>query len=164
MSVSAAMFELENAGAGASPFDLEDALSDPDVDAVVLLLQRDYHCPKCRQQVQDVAARYGEFEAENALVVSVLPESLDRARKWQEAYGLPFPLLADPAKELSDDLEQPSRFGALGGLHDMIGRMPEALVIDVRGDDPTTTYVHKGSSPSDRPSIDDLLAEIRQLQ
>jgi peroxiredoxin Q/BCP len=162
MSVSITSFELENAGAGPSPFRLEDALSDPDVDAVVLLLQRDYHCRKCRQQVQDVAARYDEFEAENVLVVSVLPEPTDRTRSWQESYDLPFPLLADPAKKLGDDLDQPSRFGALGNLHDMIGRMPEALVVDVRGDDPTVNYVHKGTSPADRPTIDELLAEVRQ--
>lgn len=163
MSVSVSTFELENAGAGRSPFRLEDTLSNPDINAVVLLLQRDYHCRKCRQQVQDVAARYDEFEAENALVVSVLPEDVDQAHNWQESYHLPFPLLADPAKKLGDDLDQPSRFGVLGNFHDMIGRMPEALVIDVRGDDPTVTYVHKGTSPSDRPSIDELLKEVRQL-
>jgi len=163
MSVSVRTFELENAGAGTSPFRLEDTLSNLDIDAVVLLLQRDYHCRKCRQQVQDVGARYDEFEAEDALVVSVLPGSIDQARNWQESYDLPFPLLADPAKQLGDDLDQPSRFGVLGELHDMIGRMPEALVIDVRGDDPTVTYVHKGTSPSDRPSIDELLREVRQL-
>lgn len=163
MSVSVTPFELENVGAGTSPFRLEDTLSDPDIDAVVLLLQRDYHCRKCRQQVQDVAARYDEFEAENALVVSVLPESVDQARNWQESYDLPFPLLADPAKQLGDDLDQPSRFGVLGNLHDMIGRMPEALVVDVRGTDPDIPFVHKGTSPSDRPSIDELLAEVRKL-
>ncbi len=112
MFVSVTTFELENAGAGTSPFRLVDTLSNPDIDAVVLLLQRDYHCPKCRRQVQDVAARYDEFEAENALIVSVLPESVDRARKWQESYDLPFPLLADPVKGLGDDLDQPSRGGS----------------------------------------------------
>jgi peroxiredoxin Q/BCP len=163
MSVSVTTFELENAGAGASPFRLKDTISNPGIDAVVLLLQRDYHCRKCRQQVQDVAARYDEFEAENALVVSVLPEPIEQARTWQESYDLPFPLLADPAKKLGDDLDQPSRFGVLGNLHDMIGRMPEALVVDVQENDPTMTYVHKGTSPADRPSIDELLSEVRQV-
>lgn len=163
MSATVRTFELENAGADASPFSLETVLSDDDVDAVVLLLQRDYHCRKCRDQVQAVAERYDEFEAENALVVSVLPEPVERVRNWQESYDLPYPLLADPTKELGEDLQQPSRFGVLGDLHDMIGRMPEALVVDVRGTEPTTTYVHKGSSPSDRPSIDELLDAVRQL-
>lgn len=163
MSVNISRFELENAGAGPSPFRLEDVLSDDNTDALVVLLQRDYYCPQCREQVQDVAARYDEFVAENALVASALPEPVDRTRNWQDSYDLPFPLLAGPAKELGDDLEQPSRFGVLGDLHDMIGRLPEALVIDVHGDDPSVTYVHKGSSPSDRPSIDELLDEVRQI-
>lgn len=163
MSVTLSEFELENVGAGESPFRLQDVLSDDDVEALVLLLQRDYHCRKCRQQVQDVAERYDEFRAENAVVASILPESADTARKWQESYDLPFPLLADPSKAVSDDLEQPTRFGALGNLHDVIGRMPEALVIDVSGDESTVAYVHKGSSPADRPTIDDLLEQVRQL-
>lgn len=45
----------------------------------------------------------------------------------------------------------------------MIGRMPEALVVDVRGANPPMTYVHMETSPSDRPSIDELLAAVRQL-
>jgi len=49
----------------------------------------------------------------------------------------------------------------LRNLYDILGRMPEALVIDVRGDNPTVTYVHKGTTPSDRPSIDELLEEVR---
>ncbi|WP_255152729.1 redoxin domain-containing protein [Halorarius halobius] len=163
MSVNVSRFELENAGAGTSSFRLEDAPSDPNIEAVVLLLQRDYHCRQCRQQVQDITARYDEFEAENALVVSVLPEPLDRARTWQESYNLPLPLLADPAKELGDALDHLSQFGVHGNLHDMIGRMPEALVIDVRGDDPIVTDIHEGTSPSDWPSIDKHLEEVRQL-
>jgi peroxiredoxin Q/BCP len=163
MSVDVAKFELENAGAGTSPFRLENTLSNADMEAVFVLLKRDYHCRKCRQQVQAIAARYDEFVDEQALVVAVLPEPIERARNWQESYDLPFPLLADPAKQLGDDLEQPSRFGALGNLHDLIGRMPEALVVDVSGDEPVVTYVHKGSSPSDRPSIDELRNEVRQL-
>lgn len=42
----------------------------------------------------------------------------------------------------------------------MIGRMPEALVIDVRGTKPEVTYVHRGSMPADRPTVDDLLAAV----
>ncbi|WP_336037238.1 redoxin domain-containing protein [Halobacterium yunchengense] len=161
MSITVPQFELENVGAGESPFRLADALADDDVDAVVVLLQRDYHCRNCRQQVQDVAERYDEFAAAGAVVVSVLPEPADRAADWQDAYDLPYPLLADPEKAVSDDLDQPTRFGFLGGLHDLVGRMPEALVVDVTGDEPAVPFVHEGSSPADRPSIDELLSAAR---
>lgn len=110
MSVSVRRFELENGGVGPSPFRLDQVLADEDVDALVLVLLRDYHCPKCRQQVQQIASRYDEFEADRALVAAVLPETTDRVRKWQDTYDLPYPLLADPDTALADDLDQPIRF------------------------------------------------------
>lgn len=156
-------FELPNVGAGPETFRLQDVLADEDTNSLVLLLQRDYHCPKCRQQVQDVAERYAEFENANALVASVLPESRVRTQNWQDAYSLPYPLLADPSTELGDELDQPTRFGALGNVHDMIGRMPEAIVIDVSSTDPEIVFTHRGTSPSDRPSIDELLDEVQKI-
>ena len=161
MAVPVPHFELENAGTGASSFRLDDYLADEAVETVVLVLLRDHHCPRCRRQVQDLAARYDEFVAEHALVVAVLPESIERARTWQDAYELPYPLLADPNTTVADELDQPTRFGAFGQLHDMIGRMPVALVVDVRGGKPELTYVYRGSMPGDRPTVDGLLAEVR---
>ena len=153
--------ELPNAAGGPDPFELAAAAADDSTDAIVLLFQRDHHCPKCRQQVQDVAERYSEFEALNTLVVSILPESTDKAAEWRDAYDLPYPLLADESKNVSKEFNQPTRFGALGSLHDMIGRMPFALVLDVRDGKPTPIFTHKGSMPADRPSIDDLLDSVQ---
>lgn len=88
---------------------------------------------------------------------------MDRAQKWQDAYDLPYPLLADPSTQLGDEFDQPARFGAIGQLHDILGRMPEALVIDVTGPAPEVVYVHQGISSADRPSIDELFQWIHQL-
>jgi peroxiredoxin Q/BCP len=156
-------FELPNAGAGPDPFALSAAAADHDTDAIVLLFQRDYHCGNCRKQVQAIADRYDEFEALNATVVSVLPEPPDRARSWQESYDLPFPLLADPEADVSDAYDQPVRFGILGSLHDLVGRMPVALVLNVRAGEPAVAYTYEGRMPADRPEIEDLLAEVRGL-
>ncbi len=157
-------FELPNVAAGPNPFSLSTVAADPDVDAVVLLFQRDYHCGNCRKQVQAVDDRYAEFEALNATVVSVLPEPVDRARSWQESYDLSFPLLADPTTDVSDAYDQPVRFGILGSLHDLVGRMPVAVLLDVRSGEPVVAYTYEGRMPADRPEIDDLLAEIRALR
>ena len=156
-------FELPNVAAGPDPFSLSAAAADPDTDAVVLLFQRDYHCGNCRKQVQAIADRYDEFAALNASVASVLPEPVERARSWQESYDLPFPLLADAETDVSDAYDQPVRFGILGSLHDLVGRMPVALIVDVRGGEPVVAYAHEGRMPADRPEIDDLLAEVRAL-
>ena len=157
-------FELPNVGVGPDPFSLAAAADDPDVDAIVLLFQRDHHCGNCRKQVQAVAERYDEFAALNASVVSILPEPVERAREWQDSYDLPFALLADSTTDVSDAYDQPVRFGVLGSLHDLVGRMPVATVLDVRSGDPVVAYTYEGRLPADRPEIGDLLAEIRALR
>lgn len=156
-------FELPNAGAGPDRLALDDLAGDPDADAVVLLFHRDHYCGNCRKQVQAVADRYDEFEAAGAEVASVLPEPVERAESWQERYDLPFPLLADPSKDVADAYDQPTRFGRLGDLHDLLGRMPETVVLDVRDGDPEVAHVHRGSSPADRPDVNELLAMLRDL-
>jgi peroxiredoxin Q/BCP len=163
-SASVPDFELPNVAAGPDPFSLAAAAADPDLDAIVLLFQRDYHCGNCRKQVRAIADRYDEFEALNASVVSVLPESADRAREWQSSYDLPFALLADPDADVSDAYDQPVRFGVLGSLHDLVGRMPVAMVLDVRSGEPVVAYTYEGRMPADRPEIDDLLDEVRALR
>jgi peroxiredoxin Q/BCP len=148
--------ELRNAGPGPDPFVLR-ALGH---DAAVLLFQRDYHCTNCRAQVADVAARNDEFRARNAAVVSVLPEPVERAREWADA---PFPVLADPDGAVGESYGQRVRFGPLGRVHDLIGRMPVAAVVDCRPDEPRLVHVHRGDDPWDRPSVDDLLARVDDL-
>jgi peroxiredoxin Q/BCP len=157
-------FELPNPGAGPDPFSLSAVAADPDTDAAVLLFQRDYHCGNCRKQVQAIGDRHDEFEALNAAVVSILPEPVERAAEWQDSYDLPFALLADPNTDVSDAYDQPVRFGVLGSLHDLVGRMPVAIVLDTRSGEPVVAYTYEGRMPADRPEIDDLLDEIRALR
>lgn len=161
--VSVTDFELPNVGSGPDPLVLSELAAREDVDTIILLFQRDYHCRNCRRQVQTIGERYDEFQAANAVVVSVVPEPVEQARRWQDMYTLPFPLLADPAKEIGAQYGQPTRFGVLGELHDLIGRMPEAVILDTRDGALRPIYVHKGSLPGDRPSVDDLLDQVRRL-
>jgi peroxiredoxin Q/BCP len=89
-----------------------------------------------------------------------LPESVDRTREWQEIVELPYPVLADDGGVVGDSYDQPSRFGILGNLSDLVGRMPLAVVLDVRGE-PTVHATHPGSSPADRPPVSALLDDCR---
>lgn len=150
--------EMPNVGAGADPLSLSTLHKEHPF--VLLLFQRDYHCGNCRNQVQAVAAQYEEFTKRGVEIVSVVPEPRERVAEWQAEYELPFPLCADPEKELSDAYDQPVRFGVLGRFSDLLGRMPKAVLLDCRGDDPTVAYTHEGSSTWDRPEIVELLAEI----
>jgi peroxiredoxin Q/BCP len=155
-------FSLPNVAAGPDPFSLSDLPES--VDFVVLFFQRDHYCTNCREQVQDLAARYGEFRERDAEVVSVVPEPVERVREWQDSYDLPYPLLADRDAEVGAAYDQPVRFGVLGRFSDFLGRMPEVVVVDRRGEEPETAYAHRGTSTFDRPEIDDLLAELDGLR
>ncbi len=163
MSTTLADFELPNVSAGPDPFKLSEYAAAADRNAIVLLFQRDYHCGNCRKQVQEIARRYDEFTALGADVVSVLPEPPARTMRWEEQYELPFPLLADEGTEAADAYDQPVRFGILGSLHDLVGRMPETVVIDARGTDPVIAHVDRGKMPADRPSVDELLKTVADV-
>jgi peroxiredoxin Q/BCP len=155
-------FELPNVGTGPNPYRLSARAGA--ADFVVLLFQRDYYCTNCRSQVQAIADRYEAFRTRNSEVASILPEPVDRARDWQASYDLPYPLLADSEAAAGDDYDQPVRFGVLGSLSDFFGRQPEAVIVDMRDGVREMAYVHRGRSTFDRPSVDDLLAELDDLR
>ncbi len=158
--MSAPAFELDNVGPGPDPLSLSDLAGE--VEAVVVLLQRDHYCTNCRQQVQSVADRYEAFRERNAEVVSIVPEPRERVAEWQSSYDLPFPLLADPDATAGEAYDQPVRYGFLGDLFDFVGRMPEATIVDLRGE-PTVAWSYAGTSTFDRPSIDDLLERLDEV-
>jgi peroxiredoxin Q/BCP len=161
-AVEASDFELPNVGVGPDPLSLQRVAER--VDFAVLLLLRDYHCPKCKNQVQSLAARARDFAELDAVVLPVLPEPPERAKEWQDQFDLPFPLLADPEKDIADKYDQPTRYGPLGKVHDLIGRLPESVILDTRRDEPEIVYTYEGESPGDRPEIETLLEEIDGLQ
>ncbi len=98
-------FELRNAGVGSDPLRFSDVVDLSDF--AILLFLRDYHCPKCRAQVNRVAEKAERVKRRGAAVVPVLPNSYEKAATWQEKYDLPFRLLADPAGELGEEYDQP---------------------------------------------------------
>jgi peroxiredoxin Q/BCP len=153
-------FELPNVGPGPDPF----SLADVSADFLVLFFQRDYYCTNCRAQVQTLADRYEEFRARDAEVASILPESVEQTREWQSQYDLPYPLLADPDAAVGDQYDQPVRFGPLGKLSDFFGRMPEVVLLDLRGDRPEIAYSYRSKSTFDRPEVDEVLAELDDLR
>ncbi|MCU4742292.1 peroxiredoxin family protein [Halobacteria archaeon AArc-m2/3/4] len=155
--------ELADAVAPADPQTTDEP--DPAHESVVVLLHRDHHCGKCRRQIRAVADRYDEFRDHGAEVVSIVPEPRGKAQEWQDAYDLPFPLCADPEKTVGERFGQPVRFGLLGQFSDLVGRMPAAIVLDVRDpDEIRIAHAHRGDSTLDRPEVDDLLEAVAGLE
>lgn len=151
---------LPNAGTGPDSLSLSDLASEHEF--LVLFFQRDHYCTNCRGQVQELADRYDEFRERGAEVISILPESPERADAWQAAYDLPYPLFADPEATLGESYDQPVRFGLLGSVSDFFGRMPAVVLLDCRGA-PEPAWSYRGRSTFDRPSIDDILAQLDAL-
>ncbi len=147
---------LPNGGVGPDPLRLDRL----DAEFVVLLFQRDSLCSSCQNQVTEIARRYAEFRKRQTVVVSVLPDTKQQAAEWAASYDLPFPVLADPENQTADRFGQPVRFGFLGTLHNLLGRMPLVVMVDLRGSEPRLVYSHVGDSPSDRPTVEGLLLEI----
>lgn len=154
-------FELRNAGVGPDPLSLSTVAET--VDFGILLLLRDYHCPKCKAQVQRVAEKAEALQRRDTAVLPVLPNDYEKARDWQAKFDLPFPLLADPSRDVGDGLDQKRRFGVLGRLHDVIGLMPKAVVLDLR-EEPEVVESYQGDNPGDRPELEALLGTVDDLQ
>lgn len=152
-----------NVAAGPDPFTFEEYVAETGVDFLLVLLQRDYYCTNCRKQVRQIRDRYADFEARNAAVVSIVPDAPEQVATWEEQYDLPFPLLADPEASVGAAYDQPVRFGFLGQWSDFLGRMPQAVLLDVRGD-PEVVWSHSGSSTYDRPDIDTFLDRIDEAK
>ena len=96
----------------------------------------------------------------------ILPEPRDRAELWRETVvtDYPFPLLADGEKRIAEQYDQPTRFGPIGKLHDLLGRLPQSLVLDTRGKDPTVIFPHRGDSIDDRPAPEELITTVEDIQ
>jgi peroxiredoxin Q/BCP len=155
-------FSLPNVGPGPDPCSLDDLAAANEF--VVLLFQRDYYCVNCRKQVQSVEKRYSEFTERGAEVVSIVPEPREKVQDWQDRYDLPYPLLADPDARTGDAYDQSVRFGLLGRFSDFFGRMPEAVILDTRGETPEIVWTYRSRSTFDRPEIADILAELDRLR
>lgn len=152
-------FTLPNVGAGADPF----TLSDCDADLALVLIHRHYLCGNCRGQVKDVTAQYGEFVDRDTEVVSVVPTSEDKAAEWADTHDVPYPLLSDPEKSVGSQYGQPVKFGFLGRRFELLGRMPQVALLDLRRE-PELLWESVGRHPADRPDVEDLVDEIDKFR
>lgn len=151
-------FSLANPGPGPDPL----SLSKLDANLAVLVFHRDHLCGNCRKQVDDFCERYAEFVEHDAEVIGILPEPEERAADWVDHHDMPYPMLADPDSAVADKYGQPVKFGPVGRRVDLLGRMPQVAIVDVR-QEPELLWRHTGSSPVDRPKLDRVLRELEKF-
>lgn len=121
--------------------------------------------------------RYGEIQAKGADVVAISFEPRERLFQLTRQLQLPFTILSDPERDVY------SAYGlAQGSLlqifspatvwiyvkHFARGRRYHHVASDWRqlggdfvlGEDGTVLYEHRGQTPSDRPTLTELIAEL----
>jgi peroxiredoxin Q/BCP len=155
-------FELPNVGPGPDPCSLATLAANESF--VVLLFHHDDECHDCRAQAKKAGDRYAALRARDAVAVSVLPSGRDGAEWWQERFDLPHPVLYDSGTTVCDDYGQPNRLAALAGLLPVCGRLPAAVVVDARGDEPGIAWTHRGKSRWDHPSMTTVLEGLDSVR
>ncbi len=55
---------------------------------------------QCRSHVAQLGSRYADFKEHNFEVLVILGDSIDKARRYVESLHLPFPVLADPQRDV----------------------------------------------------------------
>ena len=69
---------------------------------VVLYFYPKDDTPGCTTQACGIRDVYAEYEKRGAVVLGVSPDTVASHQKFKEKYGLPFTLLADPDKTVSE--------------------------------------------------------------
>lgn len=158
----------------ATPAD-EDALVGPDGKPVrlsryrgrplVLVFLRGfvgYICPYCTTYTAQLATRYEELRAAGAEVVVVYPTREDDAERVQEFVAACDEILAEEGEDalpFTVLLDAGTKVVRRYNLEWELAR-PSTFVLDAEG---RVRYAYVGRSTEDRPSVDRVLAEVREL-
>jgi len=69
---------------------------------LVLIFFRLAECQKCKQLLREIAEHYGDYEQEEAEVLAISTDELDRLRQLARDLALPFPVLCDSDGKVTD--------------------------------------------------------------
>lgn len=131
-------------------FDLSSLWGKDSEKKVVVVFYRGGWCPYCQKQMTELQEHYRDFNDAKAIVVGVSNEDPAAATAFRDKLGLGF--------ELYSDAELTMITG--WGVEDYgsgIAR-PATFVVEPGG---AISFRKVGDKPSDRPSIDELLAALK---
>ena len=67
---------------------------------VILYFYPKDHTPGCTKQACGFSERYPQFTEKGAVVIGISKDSVASHKKFEEKYGLAFPLLSDPERKV----------------------------------------------------------------
>ena len=151
-------------GDKAADFSLMDSDGHPmklsDVQAgwyLVLVLYRGHWCSACQNQLINLKDDYPKFTALHAALAAVSVDTMEESAHFTKEWRFPFPLLNDSKFQVID------AYGAHhpGGHDGKDISKPAVIIIDPQK---IIRFKHVGVSPVDRPTDDEILFYIQQMQ
>jgi peroxiredoxin len=118
---------------------------------VLVVFYRGGWCPYCQKQLTELQANQKKFADAGAIIVGISSDSTEDANKTRDKLGLNFELYSDP------QLAVISKWG-VEDVGSNIAR-PACFIVEPGG---TVTYRRIGKSPSDMPSIEELVAALEK--
>ncbi|HJT22984.1 MAG TPA: peroxiredoxin family protein [bacterium] len=124
---------------------------------LVLILYRGSWCSACQGQLAGLKEDYPKFLAQNATVAAVSVDSIEDSANFNQQWRFPFPLLSDP------DLKVIDAYGARlpNGHEGKDIAKPTTLIIDPNK---TIRFKYIGKDPTDRPTDNEILFMLQQIQ
>lgn len=120
--------------------------------AVVLVFYPGDDSPVCTKQLTTYNTDLARFEALDAHVLAISPQSVDSHEDFRTRYGFGFPLLADVDKQVA------GLYGTLGPLG--FARR-SVFVIDAEG---VIRYAHRAIAGLSFRPVDELVEQVQHLQ
>jgi len=118
---------------------------------VLVVFYRGGWCPYCAKQLAELQANQKKFADAGAILVGISSDSVDDANKTRDKLGLNFELYSDP------QLAVISKWG-VEDVGSNIAR-PATFVVEPGG---TVTFRRIGKSPSDMPTVEELVAALEK--
>ena len=124
---------------------------------LVLILFRGHWCSACQNQLINLKEDFPKFAPLHAALACVSVDTVEESAHFAEEWRFPFPLLSDTKFQIID---------AYGARHPQghegkdISR-PAVIIIDPQK---IVRYKYVGNSPVDRPTDDEILFTLQQIQ
>lgn len=135
---------------------------------VILVFYRGSWCPMCNMQIATLAKDYPKFQKLNAEIIAISTDTPKGAQKTKEKSQAPFPILIDTDNQIIHLYKVDTKKRELKDMPALVLRkkvgtyaMPAVFIIDAEG---IIRYSYIGKSLTDRPSNEDLLHKLQELQ
>jgi peroxiredoxin len=124
---------------------------------LVIILYRGFWCSACQTQLFNLKDDYPRFLQEHAIIYAVSTDLVEESLNFNQQWRFPFTLLSDVNCNLIGAYGAINKAGHNG--HPIAH--PTVIIIDPQK---RVRYRYIGTNPQDRPTDDEILAEIQREQ